>query len=155
MKKILLLGGIVGIVLLVKNYVSTGTKLLDLTGMPTKLQYVKQAGFFQNIATQKFKLDFAINNPNERSLTLNRLAADVYYKGKVIATLYIAKNLKIPGRDTAVLQGIEFSVSVLKVGTEIFKMLFDGDKVGKAFNIKGTITADGLKFPIDESINLS
>ena len=155
MKKLLVLGGLVTAFLLVKNYVSTGVKLLDLTGMPTKLAYVKQAGLFQNIVTQKFKLDFAINNPNERSVTLNRLAADIFYKGKVIATLYISKNLKLPGRDTAILQGIEFSVSVLKVVSEILNMILDGDKVGKDFQVKGTITADGLKFPIDESINLS
>ncbi|MEI6122275.1 MAG: LEA type 2 family protein [Bacteroidota bacterium] len=155
MKKVLLFGGIVVVILLAKNFISTGKKILDLTGVPTKLKYVKQAGFFQNLVSQKFNIDFEITNPNEQSLTLNRLAADIYYKGKVIANLYISKNLELPGRDKAILQGIEFSVSVVRVGVELLNMLIDGSPIGKTFDIKGTITADGLMFPIDKSIPLS
>lgn len=68
--------------------------------------------------------------------------------------MYIDKTLVLPARQTAILKNIEFEVSVLKVGTEIIDILLNSAELKNMLSVNGYIVADGLRFPINNTIQL-
>ncbi|MBP8040633.1 MAG: LEA type 2 family protein [Bacteroidales bacterium] len=151
--KILLFGVIATGLILAKNFITTGAHLLKLTGYPSKIRYIKQAGFLANVTSQKFAIDFAIKNPNKKGLTFNRLNCDVFYNKKPIANILLEKNIPLAGNETTILSGIVFDVSLISVGTEFFNLIRSGE-LSKEFVFNGTMTADGLTFPVNKTISL-
>ena len=150
----LLVLGLAGAAILAYGYVRTGTTLQDLKPGFKDLSYIKQAGFWQNLTSQKFKLNLFIQNPNKKTVNFQKIVAEVTHNGKEIATITAEKTVPLTGKGTTLLSGITFSVNNFALGTDIWALLTDNKKANLNFNIKGTITADGYPYPIDQNINL-
>lgn len=136
------------------GYARTGMALKDLKIFPKKLSYVKQAGFWQNISSQKFKFDLTIENPNSKTVDFQKFIADVMHNNQKIAEINVEKKIPLAGKDTSVLSGIVFSVNTFALGKDIWSLIVGGEKANVSFNINGHITANGYEYPVDEDINL-
>lgn len=134
------------------RYISTGTALMDLNIMMERLSYVKQAGFWANLLTQKFKIDIEINNPNNRTVEFQKFMADILHNGKKIASINFSKKLPLKANDKTVLSGVEFVVSNFALGREVWDILTKGDKANLSFKIDGRLYANGYPYPVQEEL---
>ena len=108
---------------------------------------------FNNLFSQKVKLDLAIDNPNDKIITFTGVSGHIKYNGKELGTLQVDKRIKLPKNDTTVLQGIVIDIDPFVVGSELIDLLFSDDKLHPII-VTGSIHADGFAFPFTKSINL-
>lgn len=99
------------------------------------------------------KFDLVIDNPTDKTLTFQNFKGDIIYKKKRIGGIsYSGKTYPIAAKKTTPLRGFTAQIKTVDFADEILKALEKNYQ--PEITIKGNITADGLKFPVDEKIPL-
>ena len=131
-------------------FLATGKKLKSLETSVASLRYKSV-----NITKVSFITDLEVYNPNEKqSLTIQSLKLEIIYKGTVLAQV-IKTGLSIPvlPKSKSKLKEIKVEVNILSaISQALSAILKDYDKT---MNVKGTIQADGINFPVNETIQLT
>lgn len=121
---------------------------------------VKSEILFENLRFQKiqnariyFLVNIKIDNTQNNAFTFNEIVCDVIYKGtKAGRILRTYNNLKVEARKITNIKDVSFYLEGSSIVTEALTLL----KGGKLANIqiKGYLQGDGIKFPIDETIEM-
>lgn len=140
---------IVGVAILA--YYLTGTKILGLEVSIAALRYKK-------VSLSKLTLltDLEIYNPDKKkTVTINSLKLDVIYKGNILSTVSrdFSNIIIVKPLSKTNLKDILISINSLQVISELLSVLLND--AGTTMQVKGTLTADGLKIPINETIELT
>jgi hypothetical protein len=126
----------------------TGQTLLKLTFDVKNARIHNVSLSYSNIY-----FDLIINNPTSKDAIIQAYNAQVIYEGKVLATIF-KEGLKVPVKrnDTTIIKNIVAKVNSLTVVEKIIDAM-TGQFSG-TIQIKGTVLADGIKFPFDTKIKL-
>ena len=125
----------------------TGKSLKDMEILFENFRFQK----FQN-ARAYFQIDLKIDNVSNNRFSFNEIVCDIIYKGQKAGKLYTtADNLKIEPRKITTIRNVSFYLNSSNILQEIKNIL-----LGKMdpITIEGYLMADGIKFPVNETIEL-
>ena len=89
-------------------------------------------------------------NPTNTASNLNRITASVLSNGNLVGTIDAVYNQNIAANTTTIIQ-LPVNVSLGGLISDIINII---SKKGSMIQIKGTVTADLISFPLDINYNL-
>jgi hypothetical protein len=136
-----------GLVLLIA-YASTGKALkkLDIG--------IKSAKFIvKGLTAGKIILDLSVFNPTKKAMQFQSFFGEIFYQGDRVSYANVQKIVPIAAQDETILSGFEFPINNLTILNKLLGALLAGKF--EDIKIKGEIKADGLAFPVDETVQLT
>ena len=126
-------------------FIATANKIKALIIKPGEISKFK----FRLAKPSSIFFTLYVTNPNSKSLIFNEFYGTLKFNGKIISTVNKKQEITIPGKGaTTSLADIEALVSALDV---IDEFLNEGNKT---ILLEGTLTANGLSFPVSSTIQI-
>lgn len=128
-------------------YLATASKLKSLVVKLGEIAKLKVS--FPN---STILLNMYVTNPNSKDVTYNEFFGTLFYNNQPLANIRHASNIILPGKNaTTTIKNITIEVGTL----EVINRFLDVIKAGGIVEIKGTLVADKLPFPIEQQIKLT
>lgn len=145
------------LLLLIITGVGLATWAFSRTGnVLLKLEFELLNARIHNVSLSETVIKFNLNvkNPTKKACTVQSYKLDVFYNNKIIANINRPSvNYKISPLGNLVLKDISASIKNLEVIDQLLN-IFSGEKVKNQITVKGSLTADGLTFPINNTSKL-
>ena len=131
-------------------FLGTGKKL---QGLETAIAAVRYRT--ASITKITFSVDLEVYNPNKSgAITINEIDLKLIYRGNTIATL-VKRDLTLPIKalSKAKINNLNVDISLLQAINEALSALLKDYE--KTIIVKGVLKADGLTYPIEDTIELT
>ena len=146
MQKIAIFAGLVATGVTIYSFAKKAKAVTGLVYEFTNLKVEKLD--FSNTRT---KAGLSINNPSSTALTFENFFGNVSYKGTHLAVVKIKQKATIDARDVTILQFplTLKTANLLSVGVDLIQ-----NPVLEKVRISGSITLDGIDYPVDQEISV-
>lgn len=127
-------------------YVSTASKLVNLSVTPTNVGFGKISKGILPIV-----LDIAIVNPNSNAVSISEITGNASIKGSIVGAFSFKKDIKLAGHNTrTVLKKIVINVLLQEAGMSYLTNLLSGEQM--EVTISGFLYAEGKQYPFSKTL---